>query len=137
MAKKKKEALRQIHYPSSAEYPEGRIEELYTDGTKEFIDKNGKPINLNALVISDAQLELWRKEPKEQALKEALELFKAQGMDVAEQRVKLEIIKFISELQGALRSTLIQPQAIIVEINMGSEKRIINATKTITVEKNS
>lgn len=137
MAKKKKEALRQIHYPPSPEYPEGRIEEQYTDGTKEFIGKDGKPINPTALVISDAQLELWRKEPKEQALKEALELFKSQGMDVAEQRVKLEIIKFISELQGALVSAPTQAQAIIVEINMGDEKRIINATKTITVEKNS
>lgn len=130
MAKKKKEALRQIHYPPSAEYPEGRIEEQYTDGTKEFIDKDGKPLNPNALVISDAQLELWRKEPKEQALKEALELFKAQGMDVAEQRVKLEIIKFISELQGALQSTPIQSQAIVVEIIMGSEKRVEKVIST-------
>lgn len=51
--------------------------------------------------VSADQLEAWKRTPKEQALKEALELFRAQGIDVTEARFKLDVLRFISDLQGA------------------------------------
>lgn len=129
MAKKKKEVLRELHHPPTQEYLEGRIEVQYSDGTNDFIGKDGKPIR-SALIISDTQLEAWRKEPKEQALKEAITLFKEQGMDVAEQRVKLEIIRFMADLQGATQPIQVQSQAIIVTINMGGEEKVEKIVST-------
>lgn len=141
MAKKKKspEASRILFHPPSAEYPEGRYEEELTDGTRRFIDKNGDeiiPIEIqNKLAeIKDIQLEAWKKEPHEQALREALDLFRANGMDVAEQRVKLEIIKFISQVQGVfeIQNTYIQ-NTIAIKIDVADlppGMKVIN-TKTV------
>lgn len=113
---KNKEVRPEIHYPPTLEHPKGRVEEILRDGTTRPIDKIGNPI---LPAISDTQLEAWKKAPKEQALKEALELFRSQGMDVAEQRVKLEIIKFIAELQGATQPSLSQGmQMLSVHINI-------------------
>lgn len=49
----------------------------------------------------DTQLEAWKKMPKEQALKEALALFRNQGLEPAEVGKKLDVLKFIAEIQGA------------------------------------
>ena len=128
MAKKKgKEVRKQINHPPTPEFPEGRIELVYYDNTSEFVNQDGSPVK-PALIISDEQLEAWRKEPKEQALKEAIALFRSQDMDVAEQRVKLEELKFMSELQGALQQTAQQAQMVVVEINMpeGKSEKIIS-----------
>ena len=125
MARKKKEVLRELHHPPTPEHPEGRIEVQYSDGTNDFIGKDGKPIRTAlSKIVSDEQLEAWRKEPKEQALKEAIALFKEQGMDVAEQRVKLEIIRFMADLQGATQPIQVQSQAIIVTINMSGNEKV-------------
>ncbi len=63
--------------------------------------------------VTDMQLEAWKKMPKEQALKEALILFKSKGIDVSETRLKLEILKFISELQGALQPVIPQSMHVV------------------------
>ncbi len=123
MARKKKEVLRELHHPPTPEHPDGRIEVQYSDGSSEDIGKDGKPIR-SALIISDDQLEAWRKEPKEKALKEAVALLKDSGMDVQEQRTKLEIIKFIATLQNAIQPEQVHPNAIIVTINMNEEKKV-------------
>jgi hypothetical protein len=98
---KKKTALRQITQP------DGTSEVQYIDGSSDLYDAQGKLIS--GIAVTDEQIELWKKQPKEQALKEALELFKSQGMDISEAKFKLEVLKFISELQGAhIPSTQIQ-----------------------------
>jgi len=130
--KKKKDALREIHNP------DGSVTIEYEDGSSSLIPAAASASNpiISVHDISAAQLSLWQRSPKEQALKEALVLFKAQGMDVSEQRIKLEIIKFISELQGALVPAPLQSQAIVVEINMGNGESLKYAptAKAIVME---
>lgn len=81
---------------------------------------------------TEEQLEAWKKMPKEQALKEALTLFKSEGLDVSETRLKLEILKFISELQGALQPVIPQSMHVVaIEIitpGQRPESKIINIT---------
>ena len=83
---------------------DGTAIETLSDGTTRHIDKNGKPIN--KLVITDDQIEAWKKQPKEQALKEAIELLNDNDIDIPEAKFKLDVLKFISEIQGALQPTL-------------------------------
>jgi hypothetical protein len=82
--------------------------------------------------VTDVQLDAWKKMPKEQALKEALTLFKSEGLDVSETRLKLEILKFISELQGALQPVIPQSMHVVaIEIitpGQKPEQKIINIT---------
>ena len=85
-------------------YDDGTAIETLSDGTTRHIDSKGKPIN--NLAITDEQIEAWKKQPKEQALKEAIELFKDNNLDIPEAKFKLDVLKFISEIQGALQPTL-------------------------------
>lgn len=96
---------------------DGSIQREYMDGSREIIAPQGK--SLAKLNITDAQIEAWKKQPKEQALKEALELFRSQGMDISEAKFKLEVLKFISELQGATQPALPQGmQMLSVHVNI-------------------
>jgi hypothetical protein len=102
---KKKTALRQITQP------DGTSEVQYLDGSRDLYDAQGKLI-IDVIPISETRIEAWRKMPKDQALKESLallEIFNSKELTVAEARFKLDVVKFISELQGAhIPSTQIQ-----------------------------
>jgi hypothetical protein len=109
---KKKTALRQITQPDGTSVVE------YLDGSRDLYDAKGKLIS--GIAVTDEQIELWKKQPKEQALKEALELFKSQGMDVAESRFKLEVLKFISEIQQVTVQPPNTSQIIAIRIDTGT-----------------
>ena len=117
---KKKDPVREIHHN------DGRIEVQYSDGTSKLIDANG-----NALTtVTQSQLEAWKKAPKEQAVKEVLELIHRQDLDVSEKRFELDAYRFIAELQGA--QAPVSQAANIIEIRISQpvipEKRIIDVT---------
>lgn len=107
MSKKKHPEVRReiqnpLGYPPGTvleEFMDGSITKHNPDGTQEQIDARGNPPS--KVNITDVQIEAWKKAPREEALKEALKLFREQNMDVSEARMKLEVLKFISELQGA------------------------------------
>ena len=63
-------------------------------------DRDRIALTQQKLESIDTQLESWKRMPKEQALKEAVALFKAYGMEPTEVRTKLEVLKFIAEIQG-------------------------------------
>jgi 2C-methyl-D-erythritol 2,4-cyclodiphosphate synthase len=109
---KKKTALRQITQP------DGTSEVQYLDGSRDLYDAQGKLIS--GIVVTDAQIELWKKQPKEQALKEALELFKSQGMDISEARFKLEVLKFIADIQQVTTQVPNTSQIIAIRIDTGN-----------------
>jgi hypothetical protein len=111
---KKKTALRQITQP------DGTSEVQYLDGSRDLYDAQGKLIS--GIVVTDAQIELWKKQPKEQALKEALELFKSQGMDISEARFKLEVLKFIADIQQVTTQVPNTSQIIAIRIDTGDTR---------------
>jgi hypothetical protein len=111
---KKKPALRQITQP------DGTSEVQYLDGSRDLYDAQGKLIS--GIVVTDAQIELWKKQPKEQALKEALELFKSQGMDISEARFKLEVLKFIADIQQVTTQVPNTSQIIAIRIDTGDTR---------------
>jgi hypothetical protein len=126
---KKKTALRQITQP------DGTSEVQYLDGSRDLYDAQGKLIS--GIVVTDAQIELWKKQPKEQALKEALELFKSQGMDISEARFKLEVLKFIADIQQVTTQVPNTSQIIAIRIDTGNTQNTkvlkTNAEKTIII----
>lgn len=81
-----------------------------------------------AIRVSNEQIEAWKKVPKEQALKELLELYHAEGFDVNEARFKLECLKEIIALQGA--TAPVSQAANIIEIHISSpqipDRRVID-----------
>ena len=95
---------------------DGTAIETFTDGSTRHIDRDGRVIS--GITVTDKQIELWKKQPKEQALKEALELFKSQGMDISEAKFKLEVLKFITELQGALIPTIQTQNIVSIKISV-------------------
>jgi hypothetical protein len=98
-------------------HPDGTSTTEYMDGSKEHYDAQGKL--MSGIVVTDAQIELWKKQPKEQALKEALELFKSQGMDISEAKFKLEVLKFISELQNVREPDgIVKMPPILIQVNV-------------------
>lgn len=82
------------------------------------------------LPVTQSQLEAWKKAPKEQAVKEVLELIHRQDLDVSEKRLWLDAYRFIAELQGA--QTPASQGGNVIQIYIGTptipEKRVIDIT---------
>lgn len=129
---KKKTALRQITQP------DGTSEVQYLDGSVERYDAQGKLI-VDIIPISEVRIEAWRKMPKDQALKESLallEIFNSKELTVPEARFKLDVVKFISEIQGVSIQVPNTSQIIAIRIDTGtSQTKIIesNVRKTNTI----
>ena len=57
-----------------------------------------------SLELTDSQLEAWKTMPREEALKEAIKLFRNQGLEPSAMTAKLNALKFLCEIQGVFVS---------------------------------
>lgn len=85
----------------------------------------------------DSQIEAWKKSPKEQAMKELIELQRS-SRDPPEKRIELEIIKAKSEMMGALMPSIPTSMHVVAieVITPGQAQKcevidVTNATKVI------
>lgn len=79
-------------------------------------------------------LEAWKTKPKEQCLKEAIELYRAQGIDITEARFKLDVLKFIAEIQGAQAPVSAQANIISIIVStpeIPEKKKVIDVTAEV------
>lgn len=87
-----------------------------SDGTTQHVDNKCNPVT--TLEIPNEHIIAWQKQPKEQALKEAMALFKDSGMEIPEAKFKLEVLKFIADLQGATVAAVQAQTIVAVEIHV-------------------
>jgi len=83
-----------------------------------FMARKAKEIINLPVPELDIQLQAWKTMPKDQALKAAMILFKSSGLEPAEERVKLEELKFISEVSGATLPSHNNQNVIAININV-------------------
>lgn len=122
--KKPPEVRREIQNPSGypvgtviEEFMDGSITKHNPDGTKEFIDAQGKA--MTKLTITETQIEAWNKLPKEQATKQILELINNNELAVTDKRFILDAIWKLAELHGATQPALPQGmQMLSVHVNI-------------------
>ncbi len=128
----KKRTIRQIPHLPDENHKELWYELEYSDGSRDFVDKDGKP--LNAVAITDEQLEAWKKMPKEEATKEILKLINDTGIDVSEKRFILDATWKLAELHNA-----IQPvhhagaQIVAIRIDIGKQEKVKDVEARVVV----
>ncbi len=127
----KKRTIRQIPHLPNENHKELWYELEYSDGSRDFVDKDGK--SLNAVAITDEQLEAWKKMPDDEALKEGLKIFRMENMDIPEARLKLEVLKFLCEIRGVMQQKPenMRMPPIMIQVNMPGQsfqKPIIDIT---------
>jgi hypothetical protein len=98
----------------------GIVEDQYTGGRVEY--SNGLPVeNDIGSLLTGLEIDRWKTLPHDEALREALLLFRDSSLEVSERRVRLEVLKFVCELQGILvQSVGTKGQVLAIQINMGT-----------------
>lgn len=106
-----------------------QVEIQNPDGSVEYPELPKK------MIVTQELIEAWKRAPKEQALKEAIELYRAQGIDVSEARFKLDVLRFISELQGAQAPVSAGGNIIMISISqpeIPEKKKVIDVTASVS-----
>ncbi len=112
----KKRTIRQIPHLPDENHKELWYELEYSDGSRDFVDKDGK--SLNAVAITDEQLEAWKKMPRDEASKEIFALIKNNSLDVSEKRFILDAIWKLAELHGATQPQYQSQNIVAIQIHV-------------------
>ncbi len=119
----KKRTIRQIPHLPDENHKELWYELEYSDGSRDFVDKDGK--SLNAIAITDEQLEAWKKMPRDEASKEIFALIKNNSLDVSEKRLILDAIWKLAELHNAIQPVRqAGAQIVAIRIEVGKQEKV-------------